>query len=258
MSTESKTKKQGATLEEAMQKMQEAKAKKEAEIEKKQEQSALLEEGLVQDVILKKGTPNNMGVSDVVESRPTQLTPTFTRIKRGGESSNNAKNVEDLFGDDMPYNSAEYLEFIKFLATPKEMRKFKTQGQFSKFYKISEATLSDWKKRKNFYNAVSLYTRMILREDTPAIMKRLRDNLLRSKRPNGRDTLVWLQYVEGFNPKLQMEMDTPEDNDTEMDAERRQQLAQAYLNNGLAEVEEAQILADDGLASDEKVIHTDL
>jgi len=47
-------------------------------------------------------------------------------------------------------NPSAYLAFIEFIATPPHLREIKTQGEFAKEFRISEDTLSLWKKRAGF------------------------------------------------------------------------------------------------------------
>ena len=47
-------------------------------------------------------------------------------------------------------NPATYLAFIEFIATPTHLREIQTQQEFAKEFRISEDTLSLWKKRLGF------------------------------------------------------------------------------------------------------------
>lgn len=151
-------------------------------------------------------------------------------------------NEENLF----EFKSAIYFEFIDFLATPPFVGKgIRTQKQFAKAYKIEESTLSRWKKKKGFYEEVKARVKILRKDRTTKILDRFYEQMIRSRKPVGRDFLVWLQYVEDFNPKLGLINETPIDR--RLDPEQRRQLAQAWLNGGMATLEQAQTIVNEGL-----------
>jgi|SRR3989344_4462954 len=45
---------------------------------------------------------------------------------------------------------AEFLQFINWRATPRNLREQKTQKEFAKKFDVSEDTLTDWKKHPQF------------------------------------------------------------------------------------------------------------
>ena len=50
--------------------------------------------------------------------------------------------------------TAEYSEFIKFCATPRALRRTKTQGDFARIFGLSPDSLTDWKKIPGFDESV--------------------------------------------------------------------------------------------------------
>ncbi|KKU25608.1 MAG: hypothetical protein UX39_C0024G0008, partial [Candidatus Magasanikbacteria bacterium GW2011_GWA2_46_17] len=95
---------------------------------------------------------------------------------------------------------AEYFMFIEWIATPSMLRSPKTQQELAGRLKVDETTLSDWKKRKGFWDKVEKKIAYANRERHADVMHSFYMNLLR--KGQGKDVLVWLQYVFGFNPKV--------------------------------------------------------
>lgn len=100
---------------------------------------------------------------------------------------------------------AEYLMFVEYIATPSTFKQFKSQRDFGKHYNISEATLSDWKLRPGFYDLVSRKIKTVCRDKTPDLIDAWYYQMLTSEKPIGRDMLIWLQYTEGYMPKVSYE-----------------------------------------------------
>ena len=67
-------------------------------------------------------------------------------------------------------NETTRLLFIDFCAVPEGLRKdalgIKTQKEFAKKYKISEVTLSEWRKEKSFWDEVWKKTQTFFRQRT--------------------------------------------------------------------------------------------
>jgi len=152
-----------------------------------------------------------------------------------------AKNTELTKSYDFGKKEAEYLAFIEFLATPKMYRKLKTQNDFSRVYNVHITTLSDWKKRKGFYNEIDKQRRNWGRDRTSDILGHLYQTIMDSKRPCGSDVMIWLRYVEGFNPNVNLKEIEPVE--SSLTKEQRQVLARSLINSGIANLEQAQVFA---------------
>ncbi|OGL76289.1 hypothetical protein A3E97_05160 [Candidatus Uhrbacteria bacterium RIFCSPHIGHO2_12_FULL_47_12] len=129
---------------------------------------------------------------------------------------------------------AEYLIFIEWIATPSMLRSPKTQQELAGQLKVDVATLSDWKKRKGFWDKVEKKIAYESRERHADVMHSFYMNLLR--KGQGKDVLVWLQYIFGFNPKVRF---TDETSREPIDEAKRKEVADALIRVGMATVSQA-------------------
>lgn len=143
-----------------------------------------------------------------------------------------AKKIEEQETVTGNKKEAEYLLFIEWCGTPLFERTPKTQKELAIQLKTTEATLSDWKKRKGFWDKVASHTRKWGNFRTSDLIGALYTQIITSRKPTGRDLMVWLQYIEKFNPKLLLEDETPLER--KYDPEQRKLMANALLNAGLA------------------------
>lgn len=164
-------------------------------------------------------------------------------------NSKGAKISSDGIENKGSKKDAEYLLFIEWCGTPLYERTPKTQKDLATQLGVTEATLSDWKKRKGFYDKVAKHTRQWGRFRTSDLIGALYTQIASSRKPAGRDLMVWLQYVEKFNPKLLLEDETPLDR--KYDPEQRKAMAQALLNAGLANQKQAEAFAVDDTNEDD-------
>lgn len=103
---------------------------------------------------------------------------------------------------------AEYNLFVKWTALPQEDKtkiRVLSQKDFCEKYNVNPKTLAAWKRRPNFWDQVSKETTNWARELTPTVLRSLFKRTLRQDFANPKDTELWLQYVEKFNPKLEIE-----------------------------------------------------
>ena len=73
---------------------------------------------------------------------------------------------------------AEYREFVMFYATPRHLRVTKTQQDFAQRFGVSPDTLSDWKKRPEFWRDVRREICMNEEEDRPELLSIVRRQAL--------------------------------------------------------------------------------
>ena len=64
----------------------------------------------------------------------------------------------------------EFVEFARWFALPSQERKPKTQKEFAEAIGVSQDTLTDWKKRPEFWQLTSIYLREWMRERTPDVI----------------------------------------------------------------------------------------
>lgn len=93
---------------------------------------------------------------------------------------------------------SEFEEFIRFSATPRFLRKIKTQRDFAKKFGVNEDTLTDWKKLPGFRERIH----QIIIEREQEIISEVID-ALREKAQSGNPAAIrlWLQYVGEINSK---------------------------------------------------------
>jgi len=86
----------------------------------------------------------------------------------------------------------EFAEFVQFCATPRVLRKIKTQREFAKEFGVSEDTLTDWKKTPEFLDRIR---QIILEREQEGLSDVI--NALRGEAESGNPSAIrlWLQYV---------------------------------------------------------------
>jgi len=95
--------------------------------------------------------------------------------------------------------TAEYLEFVKFTATPMALRDLKTQGDFSARWNVSEPTLSNWKNEPEFWDLVKAQLKKWGKDKTPNVIMGLYRKAV--KDGNAQEAKLWLQYFEDWSEK---------------------------------------------------------
>ena len=148
--------------------------------------------------------------------------------KISAKISESAQGVQLVKSDEVPIINApngiekatEYFLFAKWMALPVEDKKkigIITAMQFAQKYHVANKTLSEWKKRDDFWPLVNMHIISWGKELTPTVLKALFKRSLRQDFANPKDTELWLQYVEGFNPKQQIEIKNKSTGFTEND-----------------------------------------
>jgi len=106
------------------------------------------------------------------------------------------------FKENLRYQ-AEYNEFIAWIALPEEFRSPKTQGELAKKFGVCQDTLSDWKKIASFWDQVKAERQRWGKERTPNVILGLYKKAV--KEGNAAEAKLWLQYIEGWTEKKDIE-----------------------------------------------------
>ncbi len=87
---------------------------------------------------------------------------------------------------------AEHAEFVRFCATPRELRELKTQGEFARKFGVSPDTLTDWKQMPGFYDLVRIEIRSHEQDGLADVI-----SALRAEAESGDPGAIrlWLQYI---------------------------------------------------------------
>lgn len=102
-------------------------------------------------------------------------------------------------------NPEVYIKFIEFLVMPGTIDNIKTQGEFAKTFKMSETTLSMWKRRPGFWDEVREYRREFFKSDilrlaTMALKKKLLTD------PGAPEIKLAFQLADEFEEKSSVEV----------------------------------------------------
>ena len=102
---------------------------------------------------------------------------------------------------------AEYQEFIRFMAFPQALRQkefgFVTEAQFGSENKINPGTLSQWKKRPDFWESLKATWKSWGRERTPDVIIGLYRKAV--NQGGAPEALAWMKIVEDWKEKTETE-----------------------------------------------------
>ena len=68
------------------------------------------------------------------------------------------------------HRDVEFMKFVENQATPLEMREFKTQKEFALHFGLSEDTLTDWKKKPEFWQIFRQIVGIKVQEGIPDVL----------------------------------------------------------------------------------------
>jgi len=124
---------------------------------------------------------------------------------------NNPKQSEK---DPIIIKKGDYKEFVRFYALPsifrKEQYEFKTEQDFAKHYKLSQDTLTDWKKRKGFSNDVDEQLKKWGADKTPDVIAALFRTILTDGK--AAEVKLWLQFIKNWKEGMILEQPSIERN----------------------------------------------
>ncbi len=127
----------------------------------------------------------------------------------------------------------EYERFLEWMATPEQIRNPKTQKAFADQNKISEDTLSLWKRRDGFWTEWESRVRYSsLRDKIPAYLHAVGGKVMRDG--SAQEMLVLLKYVLGWSDKSVFVDETPQRG--ELTEEQARAIAEAARLTGMQAV----------------------
>ncbi len=88
---------------------------------------------------------------------------------------------------------AEFIEFVYWFATPRRNRKISTQKEFAALINIDEDTLTDWKRRPEFWSLLKTALKKWCQEQVPEVMDGL--HYAACKKGNSAAAKVILQFA---------------------------------------------------------------
>ena len=95
----------------------------------------------------------------------------------------------------------EFVEFARWSAIPSGQREPDTQKELAEVIGVSEDTLTDWKKRPEFWTLVGLFLREWMREKTPDVIDGLFSKITDGKGGAG-DVKFFLALAYGRSPHM--------------------------------------------------------
>jgi len=92
-----------------------------------------------------------------------------------------------------------YKEFVVWMSVFEGIREPKTQEEFAKKFGVSQDTLTDWKKRDDFWSAVETEWKKWGREKTTNIMNKLYTTIMQEG--ESANFRLWFQYLLNWEGK---------------------------------------------------------
>jgi len=119
-----------------------------------------------------------------------------TGLSASMSTPNNSKNSADK----KVRHYGEYSDFVAWTGLPKELRAPKTQRELARKFGVGEDTLSEWKQREGFWEAVTKKRKEWGRERTPDVIHALFKRIERTG--SAAEVRLWLEVVEGWQTRL--------------------------------------------------------
>ena len=183
-----------------------------------------------------------------IKSQPTKvIKKKFPKVQTGSTKTQSKAN--QLTPPERLVKDAEYLAFIDWIATPAFERKPTTQQFFAKEWKVNEATLSQWKDRKGFWDKVERKMRVKARDKTSTLLGHFYNTMVTSRKPFGKDLELWLNFVQNWSKLIKVSDET--ETSSKLSPEDKKEMANALLKAGLANAKQVAKLISDTAEEEE-------
>jgi len=154
-----------------------------------------------------------------------------TLVQKPKEKSEKKKQKLFYFiAEDVVKHPVQLLDFVRWIAVPREIRSPKTQGEYSKISNINPDTLSKYKNIARFWDEVARYRTSLFRKWTSDVYYGL---VKRAKGGNAREVELFAKLFESFSEKIRVQDEPPR---RELDEKEKKQIADALTNIGLASI----------------------
>ena len=150
--------------------------------------------------------------------------------KKEEKSEKKKQKLFYFIAEDVVKYPVQLLDFVRWIAVPREIRSPKTQGEYSKISNINPDTLSKYKNIARFWDEVARYRTSLFRKWTSDVYYGL---VKRAKGGNAREVELFAKLFESFSEKIRVQDEPPR---RELDEKEKKQIADALTNIGLASI----------------------
>jgi len=163
------------------------------------------------------------------------------RIRENSENSEKAVVFQFRYLDTVGISEPrKILDFVRWLSIPKPLREPKTHQLFAEKIGVSIDTLTDWKKRRGFWDEVYSSHAQYIRRFTSDISYGL---VQRAKTGSEREVRLYMELFEGFSKKVRVQEEVLP---YKQSVDQRKILSDALHNVGLAS-----LIATENVTADE-------
>lgn len=157
--------------------------------------------------------------------------PVRKQVQKDKEKSEKIKKKIFFF---IAENAVKYpiqlLDFVRWIAIPREVRSPKTQGEYAKISNVNPDTLSKYKHIVGFWDEVARYRNTFFRKWTSDVYYGL---VKRARGGNAREVELFAKLFEGYAEKLKVQDEPPTET---LDPKDVEQIRHALTNIGLKNI----------------------
>jgi len=150
--------------------------------------------------------------------------------KKEEKSEKKKQKLFHFIGEDAVKYPVQLLDFIRWIAIPREVRTPKTQGEYAKVSNVNPDTLSKYKNIIGFWDEVARYRSTAFRKWTSDVYYGL---VKRAKGGTAREVELFAKLFENFSEKVRVQDELPAEI---LDPKEVEQIAKALENIGLKNI----------------------